>query len=168
MSNPFSLIACVALSLSVMAFFPIPERYQSKISRTIRASSSTITNFPPIIRYPYGAELGRKVPFCIRFWHDQRWFWEMEMDSCCALTPDRASIVSLASLSVRMFSFSNHTVTPSCRSSRSASRNSMVLRANREVDFTRIRSICPFRQSAIRRLNSSRLSIRVPVSPSSA
>ena len=36
------------------------------------------------------------------------------------------------------------------------------------TDFTRMRSILPFRQSRIIRLKSSRLSMRVPVRPSSA
>lgn len=63
---------------------------------------------------------------------------------------------------------SNRTLTPSSFSSRMFWRQSLVLRAKREIDLTRIWSIRPRRQSAIIRWKSSRLVTEVPVIPSSA
>ena len=90
------------------------------------------------------------------------------MDSSWAREAETLTISSEVSVPVSIFSFSNLTVTPSEESSRRMARQSRVFRANREMDLTTILSILPFRQSAIRRLKSSRLSIRVPVRPSSA
>ena len=53
-------------------------------------------------------------------------------------------------------------------SSRTASRQSFVFRAKREMDLTRIWSMSPLRQSTIMRWKSSRFAAEVPVIPSSA
>ena len=90
------------------------------------------------------------------------------MDSCWAREPETLTINSVVSVLVSIFSFSNWTDTPRRDSSRRAARQSLVFRAKREMDLTITLSILPFRQSAIIRLKSSRLSIRVPVRPSSA
>ena len=90
------------------------------------------------------------------------------MDSCWAREPETLTISSVVSVFVSIFSFSNRTLTPMVDNSRRADRQSLVFRAKRDTDFTRMRSILPFRQSRIMRLKSSRWSIRVPVSPSSA
>ena len=71
------------------------------------------------------------------------------MDSCWAREPETLTMSSVVSVPVSIFSFSNLTVTPSLASSRRAVRQSLVLRENREMDLTKIRSIFPFRQSAI-------------------
>ena len=92
----------------------------------------------------------------------------METDSCWAREPETLTISSVVSVPVSIFSFSNWTDTPSRDSSRRDARQSRVLRANRDMDLTSTLSIFPFRQSVSSRLRSSRLSIRVPVIPSSA
>ena len=75
---------------------------------------------------------------------------------------------SLLTLAVSMPSRSKRTLTPSSFSSRTASRQSFVFRAKREMDLTRIWSMSPLRQSAIMRWKSSRFAAEVPVMPSSA
>ena len=74
----------------------------------------------------------------------------------------------MVSVSVSIFSFSNWTVTPRDISSRREARQSFVFREKRERDFTRTLSILPFRQSESIRLKSSRLSVFVPLTASSA
>ena len=71
------------------------------------------------------------------------------MDSCWAREPETLTMSSVVSVPVSIFSFSNLTVTPNLASSRRAVRQSFVLRENREMDLTKIRSIFHFRQSAI-------------------
>ena len=95
-------------------------------------------------------------------------FLDMEMDSSCACAPDRASSSSLDIYAVSMFSFSNRMLTPYYFSIRAYIRESTVFLANRDTDLVSTRSIFPLRQSAISLLKSSRLSVLVPVSPSSA
>ncbi len=92
----------------------------------------------------------------------------MEMDSSCACAPDRARSSSLDIYAVSMFSFSNRMLTPYSFSILAYIRESTVFLANRDTDLVSTRSIFPLRQSAISLLKSSRLSVLVPVSPSSA
>ena len=79
-----------------------------------------------------------------------------------------AVMSSLLTLAVSMPSRSKRTLTPSSFSSRTASKQSFVFRAKREMDLTRIWSMSPLRQSAIMRWKSSRFAAEVPVMPSSA
>lgn len=76
----------------------------------------------------------------------------MDRDSCWAREPETLTISSVVSVPVSIFSFSNRTVTPRRESSRREVRHSFVLRAKRATDFTKMRSILPFRQSRIIRL----------------
>ena len=92
----------------------------------------------------------------------------MDVDSCWAKEPKTLTINSEVSVWVSICSSSNWTETFSSFSSRSTTRQSFVFLAKREMDFTRILSTLPFRQSESSRPNSVRLSIRVPVKPSSA
>ena len=118
--------------------------------------------------YPNGILAVLYVPLCIRICTALRRFFEIETDSSCAKALIILISISLAIVPVLMCSFSNTTVTPSCRSSRRAAMQSWVLRAKRESDFTRMRSILPLRQSSIMRWNSVRLAVLVPVMPRSA
>lgn len=90
--------------------------------------------------------------------------------SSCAVMDSRASIISLVLSSVLMCSVSKNTPTGgrmSCRM-RTVWMESTTFLAKRATLLQTISSILPRRQSAIMRLNSSRLSSIVPVMPSSA
>lgn len=75
------------------------------------------------------------------------------MDSLpfCAKDAIITVTISLDTLLVSMPCSSNRTLTPNSFSSRTAARQSFVLRANREMLLTRMRSIFPLRQSCIMR-----------------
>ena len=66
------------------------------------------------------------------------------------------------------FSFSKMTSTPAAFSFRTVWSVSTVLRAKREMDFVKIRSMPPFKARLTMRLNPSRSFVLVPVIPSSA
>ena len=74
---------------------------------------------------------------------------------------------SPSALVEEMFSFSKRTSTPRSLSSRTVSSRSTVLRAKREIDLVRIRSIAPFRARASISWNWGRCVV-VPEIPESA
>lgn len=74
-------------------------------------------------------------------------FWEIDSLSACAKALSTVRIISEFMVAVLIFSFSNTTAIPICFSIRTYWILSSVLRANREIDFVRIRSILCFLQS---------------------
>ena len=74
-------------------------------------------------------------------------FCEMDSLSACAKALSTVRSISEFMVLVLMFSFSNMTVTPNSFSIRTYWMLSTVLRAKREIDFVRIRSILCFLQS---------------------
>ena len=105
------------------------------------------------------------MPSAILFCTPIRQLREIEMDSSCANWLYIASIISELISPVSIFSFSKYTDMPSVFSSRTASRLSLVFRANLDIDFVSIRSIFPLRQSLISLWNSVRFAADVPVIP---
>ena len=160
----------IPISFNIWAIFslPYPFRYQSNIFLTIRASSWFKINSPLTSSYPNTELHIFIVPFSIRFFMLHRIFCEIEVDSSWARPPIIVIIISSVILAVSIFSFSKNTVIPRDFSSRTFFRQSLVFRANRLIDLVYILSILPLRQSFIILWNSSRLSSRVPVIPSSA
>ena len=142
--------------------------YHSKICLTIDAWFSSISKLPFTFLNPNGGVAFLYVPFCIRFWTLHRMFCEIEVDSSWARPPIMVIIISSVSFAVSIFSFSKNTVIPRLLSSLIFFRQSLVFLAKRLIDLVYILSILPLRQSFIIRWNSSRLSSRVPVIPSSA
>ena len=69
---------------------------------------------------------------------------------------------------LEMSSRSKRTSTPRLFSSRTVSKRSTVLRANREIDLVKIRSIPPARALVSMAWNSVRLAVWVPEMPQSA
>lgn len=78
------------------------------------------------------------------------------------------SISSPSEESVLMRCSSKTTATPNALSSRTVTKRNTVFRANREMDFVKIRSICPFRASSIMRANPGRSSFEPEIPPHSA
>ena len=93
----------------------------------------------------------RKVPFwnCLRF--AQVSFSEMDLDSSSAKDENSVNKNSDSIVPVLIPSFSNRMFTPRAVKVLTISRQSVVLRANREMDFVRIKSTRPALQSEMRR-----------------
>ena len=92
----------------------------------------------------------------------------MEMLSCWAIMPGKVANISLFMDRVSSPCSSKYTLTSISSSARSAVSISSVLRAKRDIDLTMMRSIRPCLQSSSIRRKSSRFSMLVPVTPSSA
>src|SRR5699024_2713493 len=98
---------------------------------------------------------------------DHLLFSESDTDSFSARLLKIESISSLSIEFVLMFSFSQYMCTPKSINFLTNSKQSIVLLANRLIDFVKIKSLFPFSQSDINRSNPGRLSFLVPVMPSS-
>ena len=118
----------------------------------------------PIIQ-PYGNE-NFPCLYPIRF--PRATFWLIDSLSACAKALSTVRIISDVIVPVLIFSFSKITEMPCFLSSRTYCMLSKVLRAKRDMDFVRIKSIFPFLHCAIMARKSSRFFVCTPEIPSSA
>ena len=147
-----------------------PSRNRCAISRIVSASSGTISGFPSNpLRYPRKfayRNVNRPCRYPIRIPFVT--FPLIDSLSACAKELRQVRIISLFIFAVLIFSFSKMTGIPQLLRMRTCLIQSSVLRANREIDFVRIRSIFFFLHSSIISLNCSRFLVLTPLIPSSA
>ena len=137
---------------------------------TVFACSLLMMSFPfSSLSYPKNLNVFRCIsPFLnfVRMPHLQ--FSEIFLDSSCARELKMVNKSSPVESSVLMFSFSKIMPIPRFFSFLEYIRQSCVFLAKRLMDFVMTRSILPFSQSAIMRLNCSLFFVLVPEIPSSA